>query len=101
MLRNIIGPVFNFRNCAFFVGFCLFFKNPLLSAGRMSFSKIKKNKKKQKKMDQSLTLKRAKIGPVFNYIYIYIYLYTHTIFSTSCPSYLVCVVLSSVLALLN
>ena len=71
MLRNIIGPVFNFRNCVFFVVFfCLFFKNPLLSAGRMRFSKIKK---KKKKMDQFLTLKRANLGPVFNFTaYIYI-----------------------------
>ena len=61
MLRNIIGPVFNFRNCVFFCClFCLFSKNPLLSAGR------RKIKKKQK-MDQFLTLKRAKIGPVFNF----------------------------------
>ena len=34
---------FNIRNCVFFCVFfaCFFFKNPLLSAGRMRFSKIK------------------------------------------------------------
>ena len=64
MLRNIIGPVFDFRNCVFCC-FCLLFKNPLLSAGRMKFSKIKS--KTKQKMDQFLTLKRAEIGPVFNF----------------------------------
>ena len=54
MLRNIIGPVFNFRNCVFFSFFACFFKSPLLSAGRMRFSKIKKTKKQ-------------KNGPVFNF----------------------------------
>ena len=52
-----------------FVVFCLFFKNLLLSARRMRFSKIK--------MDQFLTLKRANIGPIFNfttYIYIYVFI---------------------------
>ena len=73
MLRNIIGPVFNFRNVFFFsCFFCLFFKNPLCSAWRMRFSKKKKNKK-NKKMDQFLTLKRANLGPVFNFTaYIYV-----------------------------
>ena len=53
MLRNKIGPVFNFKRCVFFVVcFCLFFKNPLLSAGRMIFSKINKQNKN---------------GPVFNF----------------------------------
>ena len=73
MLRNIIGPVFDFNLLFFFVVyFCFFFfKYPLLSAGRMRFSKIKK--KKKKKLDQFLTLKRAKIGPVFDFTaYIYI-----------------------------
>ena len=53
MLRNIIGPLFNFKNCVFFVVFLgLFFKNPLLSAGRTRFLKTKKQKK---------------IGPLFNF----------------------------------
>ena len=69
MLRNIIGPAFNFRNCVFFVVvFCLFFKIPLLSAGRMRFSKMKNKKKhwtnKGQTLDQFLTLQHA-------YIYIY------------------------------
>ena len=55
-LRNKIGPVFNARNVVFFLFvFFFFLKNPLLSAGRMRFSKTKKTKKKQKKY-----------GPVFN-----------------------------------
>ena len=74
MLRNKIGPVFNARHVVFFCCFLLFFeKNPLLSAGKMRFPKTKKNKK-NKKMDQFLTLEKAKIGPAFNsttYIYIY------------------------------
>ena len=78
MLRNIIGPLFNFKNCVFFVVFLgLFFKHPLLSAGRTRFLKTKKHKE-NKKLDHFLTLKRAKIGPLFNftaYIYIYIYFY--------------------------
>ena len=50
MLRNKIGPVFNARNVVFFLFvFLLFFlKNPLLSAGRMRFSKTKKQKKQKK-----------------------------------------------------
>ena len=72
MLRNKIGPVFNARNGSFFFVFLFFLKNPLLSAGRMRFLKTKKQNKK--KLDQFLTLEKAKIGPVFNstaYIYIY------------------------------
>ena len=50
MLRNKIGPVFNARNVVFFwFLFLLFLKNPLLSAGRMRFSKTKKKKKTKKK----------------------------------------------------
>ena len=55
MLRDKIGPVFNARNVVFFVFFFFFFlKNPLLSAGRMRFSRTKKQKKNKK------------IAPVFN-----------------------------------
>ena len=64
MLRNKIGPVFNARDVVFCFFFLLFLKNPLLSAGRMRFFKNKKQK--NKKMDQFLTLEKAKIGPVFN-----------------------------------
>ena len=54
MLRNQIGPVLNARNVVFFlVSFSFFLKNPLLSAGRMRFSKTKKQK-------------HNKIGPGFN-----------------------------------
>ena len=46
MLRNKIGPVFNARNVVFFLFLSSFFlKIPLLSAGRMRFSKTKKQKK--------------------------------------------------------
>ena len=70
MLRNIIGPVFNLYKSVFLVVFCLFFKNPLLSAGRMNFLKIKS---KKQKMDQFLTCKKGNLGPVFNFTaYIYI-----------------------------
>ena len=72
MLRNIIGPVLTLK-IVFFVEFALFFKNPLLCAGRLRFSNIKK---KKQKMDQFLTLKRANIGPFFNFIaHIYIYIF--------------------------
>ena len=52
MLRNIIGPVLAYKN-VFWGGcfFCLFFKNPLLSAGIMRFLNIKKKKQ---------------LGPVFD-----------------------------------
>ena len=76
MLRNIIGPLFNFKNCVFVVFLGLFFKIPLLSAGRTRFLKTK-NTKKTKTLDHFLTLKRAKIGPLFNftaYIYIFVLL---------------------------
>ena len=73
MLRNIIGPVFNLQKCVFFGCFLLVFKNPLLSAGRMNFLKIKKQKNK-KNFDQFLTYKSANLGPAFNFTtYIYIY----------------------------
>ena len=73
MLRNIIGPLFNFKNCVFCCFLGLFFKNPLLSAGRTRFLKTNKTKT-TKQLDHFLTLKRAKIGPLFNFTaYIYIY----------------------------
>ena len=54
--------------CFFLVVFCLFFfKNPLLSAGRMRFLKIKNQKKKKKNLDQFLTYKKANLGPVSSY----------------------------------
>ena len=77
MLRNIIGPLFNFKNCVFF---CCFFG--LVFQKSSSFcreNEIFENKKhkENKNLDHFLTLKRAKIGPAFNftaYIYIYIYI---------------------------
>ena len=69
MLRNIVGPLFNFENCVFvFVFLGLFFKNPLLSAGRTRFSKTKKLKK-------WTTFKLLKGQKLDQYIYIYIYIY--------------------------
>ena len=63
MLRNIIGPVFNFRIMFFVVvvAFLLVFQK---SSSFCRENEIFKNKK-TKKMDQFLTLKRATIGPVF------------------------------------
>ena len=58
MLRDKIGPVLTLE-MGLVCFFCL--KNPLLSAGRMRFSKTKKTKKNQ--TDQFLTLEKAKIGP--------------------------------------
>ena len=73
-LRNIIGPLFNFKNCVVFgCFFGLFFKNHLLSAGENEIFENKKNKN-NKKLDHFLTFKRAKIGPLFNFTaHIYIY----------------------------
>ena len=75
MLRNKIGPVFNARNVVFFwFLFLLFFEK---SSSFCRENEIFKNKKTKqtKKLDQFLTLEKAKIGPVFNstaYIYMYI-----------------------------
>ena len=71
MLRNIIGPLFNFKNCVFF---CCFFW--LVFQKYSSFcreNEIFENKKTtKKKVDHFLTLKRPKIGPLFNFTaYIY------------------------------
>ena len=81
MLRNIIGPVFNFRNCVLCC--CLFWLVFQTSSSFCRENEIFENKKiNNKKMDQFLTLKRANLGPMFNftaciYIYIYVYVYTH------------------------
>ena len=57
MLRNIIGPVFNFRNCVFFVVFLLVFQ---ITSSFCRENEIFKNKKQKKqKMDQFLTLKKG------------------------------------------
>ena len=66
MLRNKIGPVFNARNVVFLF---IFFEK---SSSFCRENEILKNKK-TKKLDQLLTLEKAKIGPVFNstaYIYV-------------------------------
>ena len=68
MLRNIIGPVFNFRNCVFF--FLLFFlacfsKILFFLQGEWDFWKKKKKQKNG-----------PVFGPVFNFtVYIYIYIW--------------------------
>ena len=75
MLRNIIGPVFNFRNYAFCC-FWLIFQKISSFCRENEIFKIKN--KKNKTNGPILTLKRAKIGPVFNFtacMYIYIYIY--------------------------
>ena len=81
MLRNIIGPVFNFRNCVVFVAFLLVFQKSSSFCRENEKNKTnKKTKQTNKKMDQILTLKRAKIGPVFNFtahIYIYMHMYMY------------------------
>ena len=73
MLRNKIGPIFNARNVVFFCFLFLifFWKILFFLQGEWDFQKQKN--KKDKKLDQFLTLEKAKIGPVFNstaYIYI-------------------------------
>ena len=58
----------------FFVLFLLFFFEKSSSFCRENEIFKNKKNKKQKKLDQFLTLEKAKIGPVFNstaYIYIY------------------------------
>ena len=74
MLRNKIGPVFNARHGSFFVSFAFLLRKILFFL--QGENEVFKNKKQ--KMDQFLTLEKAKIGPVFNstaYIYMYIYIY--------------------------
>ena len=75
MLRNKIGPVFNARNVVFFFCFFFFFfENSSSFCRENEIFKNKKKQKKTKKLDQFLTLEKAKIGPAFNstaYIYIY------------------------------
>ena len=76
MLRNIIGPLFNFKNCIFFVVFFgfVFHKSSSFCRENEIFEN-KKSKKNKKKMDHFLTLKRAKTGPLFNFTaYIYVYI---------------------------
>ena len=55
MLRNIIGPVFNFRNCVFFC--CVFLLVFQKSSSFCRENDIFKNKKH----------KKQKNGPVFNF----------------------------------
>ena len=76
MLRNKVGPVLNFENVSFLLLFVL--KIVLFSAGRTSFCKYKKTKN----LDQFVTLKRAQMGPAFNFaahIYIYIPVYIYVV----------------------
>ena len=70
MLRNISGPLFNFKMCVLLLLFWLVFQT--------SSSFCRENEIFEKKMDHFLTLKRAKIGPLFTitaYIYIYIFFF--------------------------
>ena len=70
----------------FVVGLLVFF---LKSSSFCRENEIFENKKakKRKKMDHFLTLKRAKIGPLFNFTaYIYIYIYMHAVESITGPS---------------
>ena len=65
MLRNIIGPLLKFK----FVSFLLFlacFSKILFLQGERDFQK-QKQQEKQTKLDHFLTLKRANIGPLFNF----------------------------------
>ena len=76
MLRNIIGRIFNAKNCFFcvcvFFFFLIFLKNLIFPAERRKFLK-NKNKKKWRFLDGFSTQKRANFGRIFNSIYIYIY----------------------------
>ena len=74
MLRNIIGPL-NFKNVFFLLFvFGLFFKTPLLSAGRTRFLK-NKNQKKNKTIGPLLTLKGQKLDHFLTLQHIYMYIY--------------------------
>ena len=78
MLRNKIGPVFNARNGSFCLFIFFFFFEKSSSFCREN--EIFKNKKNEKKkMDQFLTLEKAKIGPAFNSAaYMLLYIYMHS-----------------------
>ena len=74
MLRNKIGPVLTLEMGRFFVYFSSFFENPLLSAGRMRFSKTKNG--------PVFNTRKGKNWTSFNStakknIYIYIYIHMH------------------------
>ena len=79
MLRNIIGPVFNFKNV--FLLFLRVFQNSSSFCRENEIFKIKKQKK-----DQFLTLKRAKIGPFLLYS-AYIYICMHAVELTTGPRF--------------
>ena len=68
MVHNIIGPLFNFKNCVFFVFGLFFFKNALFLQGEREFWKQKKNKK-----NGPLFNFKGKNGPLFNFTALYIY----------------------------
>ena len=81
MLRNIIGPLFNFKTCVFLLFFGLVFQK---SSSFCWENEIFENKK-TKKLDHFLTLKRAKIGPFLTLQHIYICFF---LFSFSLSFYL-------------
>ena len=55
MLRNIIGPLFNFKNCVVFVVFLAFFQNSSSFCRENEIFENKQNKNNKK------------IGPLFNF----------------------------------
>ena len=74
MLRNIIGPLFNFKDCVFCCFFWPVFQKSSSFCRENEISENKQNKN-NKQRDHFLTLKRAKIGPLFNFTaYIYIHI---------------------------
>ena len=76
MLRNIIGPLFNFKNCVFCCFLACFSKILFFLQGERDFPKQTKTKKNEN-IGPLFNFKRAKIGPLFNftaYIYTYIYI---------------------------
>ena len=83
MLRNIIGRIFNAKNCVFFFfsffSFIFFEKSHSPCRKKKIFEKQKqKKKKKTNNMDGFSTQKRAIFGRIFNstaYIYIYLSIY--------------------------
>ena len=75
MVRNIIGPLFNFKNCVFFFVFGLFFQKSSFFFCRENENFENKKKTKKQKKDHFLTL-RAKMDHFLTLQHIYIHIYT-------------------------